>query len=354
MTSLKKKCSYLLSFLSGNAISAIDLCNSFLFLDLNLFQMNLTSVYKQQLRNNTLLTVVLLENIPQLILQIVFIINNGYNITTIITISMLFSILSIILTSIEIFTKRKLLNAQNILVIAFCVESKYICQLSKHEFKHKIEFNRRKISQEMVKLLNGVNYGDIESLKPTPNDKGVLLTFYLRLHSIANQEITNILISMLKINPHDDNHEKLSGELYRMHSMTMSSSAHDVFAHDRDKHAHGLTENQSPKHYTTRKNSELTNETKSGADNISDHDDIGTHVNAYERMINAIRNEYTLPLNDKPQIVNGCFELFETMTSRHQPDVDASICDCLSCIAIRMLLQNDNEQIVATINSQSS
>ena len=68
---------------------------------------------------------------------------------------------------------------------------------------------------------------------------------------------------------------------------------------------------------------------------------------------NATRNEYTLPLNDKPQIVNGCFELFEIMTSRHQPDIDTSIFNCLSWMAIRMLLQKDKEQIAATINSQS-
>ena len=93
---------YIISIISGSAFSAIELCDSHLF-QLSLFSMNLPKRQKQIFKNKRIFSVVLLENVPQFCLQVIYLLffaesknNNGSTESNIAFVAMFFSVLSLL------------------------------------------------------------------------------------------------------------------------------------------------------------------------------------------------------------------------------------------------------------------
>ena len=182
---------YSLSILTGSSFTAIEFCNSNLF-QLNVCYMNLNRNAKQQFKNKRLFSIVFFENIPQLLMQIVYITlsivehndNNdndkaSSHLTLITIFAMIFSFLSIILALFEWITKSYLLNTETKLFLTFNVYCEEIIEMSRKEFYCVIECQRFGVSNEIGKILHIDGFG-IELFKPISTDDGALLIFNIR------------------------------------------------------------------------------------------------------------------------------------------------------------------------------
>ena len=188
---------YTVSIILGSSFSGIAFCNS------NLFQwyicyMNLPKTYQQRFRHKRFFSIVLLENIPQLLLQAIYSIFIFEKLTITTLFAMIFSLISIILTLFEFFMQGYLIEKESMLSIKFTVESDHLQNLSHKQFKQKIEFKRYCISNALAKILS-IGSSSVELLKPIASKEGVLLIFHVKDNSVnmqnsiemINQEIAN-------------------------------------------------------------------------------------------------------------------------------------------------------------------
>ena len=171
---------YLLAIISGSAFSAVELCDSNLF-QLSFFSLDLPLRQKQIFKNKRVFSVVFFENIPQIALQIVYllIVDNGSSSNNIAVISMCFSLLSVILTLFEYNTKKFVFESEYLMVIKFKVDSPFIQNMSASEFRQQISNKRILVNHELAKILN-ISYLLVEQLKPTVCAEGVLITCHIR------------------------------------------------------------------------------------------------------------------------------------------------------------------------------
>lgn len=152
---------YIISIISGSAFSAVEFCNSNLF-RLRITYMNLPRRHKQLFRNKRIYSVVLLENVPQLVLQALFsVIMRALSAITLF--SMIFSLISIILTIFEVSLKQHLFASENLVFIKFIVESPEIQAFGRNEFINIVEYQRFTIANEVAKVLS-IDFSFIELL----------------------------------------------------------------------------------------------------------------------------------------------------------------------------------------------
>ena len=167
---------YLLCIILGSSFTAIELCNTYLF-SLSIFSMSLNRRQKAIFKNQRIYSTVLLENIPQLILQIIYtILTSSFSEVTLI--AGIFSILSIILSIFEHSSVKMLLNIESTTIICIDIISRGISRMSRYEFKQ-LSCHRSVITNEMHKVLN-VDFRLIELLQPIQTKDGVTLTFHIR------------------------------------------------------------------------------------------------------------------------------------------------------------------------------
>ena len=206
---------YFLSIIFGGSFSAIDLCNSNLF-ELSIFYMNLSREYKQVFKNKRVLSIVIFENIPQFIIQILYSFlysNISVNIITII--AMIFSFLSIILTFFEFSTKKYLFETESGIRIKMEINSKEISNMTRTQFIKRIEYKRYSISNEIAKILS-IDFNTIELLKPIPSPKGAILIFDIHIHqSDINTRKTNVLNTLSS----DENTERIGQRLKKTYKL---------------------------------------------------------------------------------------------------------------------------------------
>ena len=125
---------------------------------------------------NRLFTIVLLENVPQLIIQLIYSII--IEITDITIFATLFSLISIILSLMDYFLQTKLLSIESIVIMKFKTVSNDIALFNRYQFKQ-IENKRRVFERELSKLLN-IESVFVELLKPVHTNYGLDLTFHVR------------------------------------------------------------------------------------------------------------------------------------------------------------------------------
>ena len=175
---------YLLTIITGSAFSAVELCDSHLF-QLSLFSLNIPSRQKQIFKNQRVFSIVLLENIPQFCMQVIylFVINTNNNTdnnnTNIVFISMTFSVLSIVLTLFEYTTKKFVFDSEFLMIIQFKIDSKEIQNMSGKQFDTRIGNKRKDISVALSKILR-IQLHNIEQLKPVYCREGASITFHIR------------------------------------------------------------------------------------------------------------------------------------------------------------------------------
>ena len=175
---------YLLTIITGSAFGAVELCDSHLF-QLEVFSLDLPKRHKQVFKNQRIFSIVLLENIPQFILQLIYLTIFTTNVSTnnseayITVIAMFFSVMSIILTLFEYSSKKMAIESEYVMIITFKIESQGIRIMSKNQFQKTIVNQRNDITYQISKILN-VDYYQMEQLKPIRCDQGVLITCHIR------------------------------------------------------------------------------------------------------------------------------------------------------------------------------
>ena len=168
---------YLIAILTGSAFSSIELCNSGLF-GLSMFYMNLPKKQKQIFKNKRLYSIVLCENIPQLILQLIYCLIQGDSITFIVLSSMLLSLISIVLTLFENAFKNALFATDSLLFIKFTAQSKHMCSMKHKQFRKNVEYRRFELEHQIALILS-VDVKSVELLKPIQTVNGATFTFYV-------------------------------------------------------------------------------------------------------------------------------------------------------------------------------
>ena len=182
---------YFISFVSGSSFSGLELCNSFLF-QMHPFGLDLPKQQRALFKNKRIFSVVLLENIPQFVVQTAFSIHIG-NVSVITIFSIGFSLLSIILTCFEFYTKKLLLHTETIIVLKFNVESSKIKAMPYRRYHSRIAYKRRRMQSEMSKMLS-IEYHTIELLKPVRNTEGAVFTFYIRTDLLDQNDVMDMII----------------------------------------------------------------------------------------------------------------------------------------------------------------
>ena len=170
---------YAITILAGSAFSAVELCDSHLF-QLSIFCLNIPQRQKQIFKNKRIFSIVLLENIPQFCLQLIYLlfINTSAG-TNIAFIAMIFSVASVILTLFEYNTKKFVFESEFLMVIKFKVESKEIQNMSIKTFSQRVSNKRNQVNHDLSKILS-VNYHLIEQLKPISCSEGALIACHVR------------------------------------------------------------------------------------------------------------------------------------------------------------------------------
>ena len=142
----------------GSAFAAVELCSCHLFYK-SYFGLELDSQTMKSFRHLRLYSVVLFENIPQLIILILFSVLSD-TVTEITIISAIFSMISIMISTFEfrlenILAKNNQSNAISLVAIKFEIISSDIASLSHKSFQN-IANHRRDIVYQLRKILNSV------------------------------------------------------------------------------------------------------------------------------------------------------------------------------------------------------
>ena len=184
---LHTKMIYLIAFVSGSAFSAVALFNTYLF-RLSLFGMGLSRYHQRQFNHKRVFSVVLLENIPQAIIQsfalvISVINNNDYSQYVITLFSMLFTIISILLCLFEYCFSTNFIESHTGIMITFHVDSQDIASMNHGKFMNDIVFCNKQLVHYMSQLLNLSNNNQCERLKPKKDVNGAIYTFVVAIDS---------------------------------------------------------------------------------------------------------------------------------------------------------------------------
>ena len=171
---------YILTILCGSAFAAVDICNSNLF-HFRMFNMGLNKRQRAIFHNQRILSTVLAENIPQLILQIIYLIlTSGVDSVSLVTVvAMIFSTISIVLSAFKYKLSSLLLECETITVIEMNIESQQLGHTQSRKFRKLIVHHRKPICNELGKII-GVDKDLIEILTPIQTNTGAKLTIYIR------------------------------------------------------------------------------------------------------------------------------------------------------------------------------
>ena len=239
----RMKMLYFMSVICGSAFSAIELCNSYLF-KLSLFSMGLSQYHKTMFQTKRFFSIVLLEvkfniysfdlafvfllfllcfnlfvflfaacalcccvlfvnrisdflkNFPQFVIQLITlsltIMEGGDAASFLITLlSMIFTIISIMISVLEYSSKSKFINAGCVSVVRFTVESSEIADMKLNEFRKRVVFKRFGILSSFAKSVE-LQFDEVERLNPLHTKKGAVFTFIMDLQNDDQYENVRI------------------------------------------------------------------------------------------------------------------------------------------------------------------
>lgn len=155
--------------------------------------MGLTSRQKALFKNKRLYSTIILENIPHLILQVIFSVKMKI-VTRVTVYSCIFSILSIVLSISEYISTRRILNCESILVVRLFINSDTIAALTTRQFR-RLTLYRFGICSELSKTI-GYYKRLIQLLEPIQTKKGVDLIFYIRCN--AKEDDCDIILTKIE------------------------------------------------------------------------------------------------------------------------------------------------------------
>eukprot|EP01083_Nonionella_stella_P282047 959928_1 len=178
-----------MALMTGSSFSAVALLNSYLF-QMELFDMGLTDKELKRFNTRRIWSVVVLENMPQLILQTVyFIVQGGSLFDYPITLSsMVFSVVSIIISLMSLTMERTINKTQRTVTVSMDVTGECVERASS---------KCRTMNYKLRKLLAptlGVDWNVIEVVKPYYVSGGLALDIIVYVNRTAkNTDYGNLL-----------------------------------------------------------------------------------------------------------------------------------------------------------------
>ena len=196
-TWLLRNTSYLMigSILMGSSFASVELFNSNLF-HLGIFSMGLSRYHLHHFRIKRVYSIILLENIPQLTIQLIFtvLLREKQELSLIVISSMILSIISIIVTIMTAIISKELLITQQYGVIKFDVTGKAIQDKDKVDGTYIYQI--RQIRRAIGDLLS-VNVNAMEIAKPRKIADGYQLKIYI-YENIEENEDSSIQQKLLE------------------------------------------------------------------------------------------------------------------------------------------------------------
>ena len=188
---------YLISVISGSCFSAVALCNSYM-LKLRVFSMGLSKYHTTFFQAKRFMSVILLENIPQLILQICTLalaIKSKKPITdSLITfLSMFFTIVSILLSGIELLFSSHSIESDINAQLIFEVTSSKIGNMRESSFSSNIKYQPKEITRCISKTLE-IDPSEVERLLPLQTKKGCTLSFIVGVSDMEDLDRAKTLL----------------------------------------------------------------------------------------------------------------------------------------------------------------
>ena len=188
---------YMMTVFCGSAFAAVDICNSNLF-HLSVFNMGLNKRQKATFKNQRVLSTVLMENFPQLILQIIYLgLTRHDNISAIAIIAMIFSVISIISSIFDYKSSSVFIACESITVIEMNIESQQLSNTKRRKFDKMIVHHRKSISREMSKILR-IDWRLIEILMPIQTNTGAQLVFYIRNNDPTEKNLSSTMVNTIR------------------------------------------------------------------------------------------------------------------------------------------------------------
>eukprot|EP01083_Nonionella_stella_P191748 709484_1 len=179
---------YFVSVITGSSFGATALFNSNLY-GLPLFDMGLSESTLTHFKTKRLYSVIMCENIPQVILQFVYwTISRTQSI--IVVISMVYSGISILVTLITIYTQKRIIYMQQAVCIQFDVTG---TSIAKHSAKLRNRFHG--IQREISKLL-GVDKAVIEVIRPMIIANGIRIMLLIKVDGDVNEHLVRFKTTM--------------------------------------------------------------------------------------------------------------------------------------------------------------
>ena len=183
---------YMMAILCGSSFAAVDIFNSNIF-HLSMFNMGLNTRQRALFKNKRILSNVLLENLPQLIIQIIYVtLTIKAGISTITIVAMIFSTVSIISSIFDFHLSTLLMQCESITSLQMNIKSEELSDVNTKQFGQIIVHNRIPICLELSKIIR-VDSRLIEILIPIQTKTGCQLTVYIRKNSNDNVVGSNIV-----------------------------------------------------------------------------------------------------------------------------------------------------------------
>eukprot|EP01083_Nonionella_stella_P244968 852099_1 len=162
----------LLSVVTGSSFAAVTLLNSYLF-QLNMFDMGLSRRQLKQFGTKRVYSIVMLENVPQLILQSYYVLSSDRSSDAIAISSIGFSSLSIIIALLTMTLEKTINFTQSYVVVTMNVAGDCVRRKTT-----KCRTMCIKLRQGFAAIV-GVDENTMEMIKPTYIKNGFRVRFYV-------------------------------------------------------------------------------------------------------------------------------------------------------------------------------
>eukprot|EP01084_Bolivina_argentea_P129617 228907_1 len=159
---------YLLSMITGNAFAAVSLVNSYMF-GMDFFDMGLTDKELIAFTYKRVYSVILLENIPQLCIQIWFLISLGAFAEPITISSIIFSLISIIVSILSMSMQKGLSQSEGHVGITIQVTGTSVMSKIKH-----CKISKKKLDKHLASIVC-VHNSRVQVIKPIRIKQGLEL-----------------------------------------------------------------------------------------------------------------------------------------------------------------------------------
>ena len=204
---------YILSVITGSSFSAVLICTSSLF-NLNKFSLPLDKLNINKYQIKRVYSIVLLQNLPQIAIQLLFL---AHVQNSIVYISMTFSILSMLISIASVIAKRNLLTTTTYVSIEFDITG--LSDVSKH--RNKVSSIKHKIA-----TILGIDSHLFEVARPVQIQEGLKMNMEIRIKDTEDQ---NKKVNMMNIKKMvNDMHE--SGKLTEIVKSSWSLSTNPIIS----------------------------------------------------------------------------------------------------------------------------